>query len=95
MIAKVIVDVAHSEVDRVFDYISIDGVNEGDRVLVPFGRQTIEGFVFGFSSASDLPYEKLKAIATQIIPSNDQDGVAQFLKQTWKNKELSSLILDK
>ena len=84
MIAKVIVDVAHSEVDRVFDYISVDGVNEGDRVLVPFGRQTIEGFVVGFSSASDLPYEKLKAIVKRLDDfsalSEETLRLAEFLR---------------
>lgn len=87
MIAKVIVDVAHSEVDRVFDYISIDGVNEGDRVLVPFGRQTIEGFVVGFSSASDLPYEKLKAIVKRLDDfsalSEETLKLAKFLRDTY------------
>lgn len=87
MIAKVIVDVAYSEVDRVFDYISIDGVNEGDRVLVPFGRQTIEGFVVGFSSASDLPYEKLKAIVKRLDDfsalSEETLKLAEFLRDTY------------
>ena len=87
MIAKVIVDVAHSEVDRVFDYISIDGVNDGDRVLVPFGRQTIEGFVVGFSSASDLPYEKLKAIVKRLDDfsalSEETLKLAEFLRDTY------------
>ena len=87
MIAKVIVDVAHSEVDRVFDYISIDGVNEGDRVLVPFGRQTIEGFVVGFSSASDLPYEKLKAIVKRLDDfsalNEETLKLAEFLRDTY------------
>ena len=87
MIAKVIVDVAHSEVDRVFDYISVDGVNEGDRVLVPFGRQTIEGFVVGFSSASDLPYEKLKAIVKRLDDfsalSEETLKLAEFLRDTY------------
>lgn len=87
MFAKVIVDVAHSEVDRVFDYISIDGVNEGDRVLVPFGRQTIEGFVVGFSSASDLPYEKLKAIVKRLDDfsalSEETLKLAEFLRDTY------------
>lgn len=87
MIAKVIVDVAHSEVDKVFDYISVDGVNEGDRVLVPFGRQTIEGFVVGFSSASDLPYEKLKAIVKRLDDfsalSEETLRLAEFLRDTY------------
>lgn len=60
MIAKVIVDIAHSEVDKVFDYIATDDIRIGDRVSVPFGRHFIEGFVVGLEKSSDLPYEKLK-----------------------------------
>lgn len=68
-----------------------------DRLVVfGDGENDIEMFQLADEAyAVDNAHEKLKAIATQIIPSNDQDGVAQFLKQTWKNKELSSLILDK
>jgi len=44
MIAKVIVDILNSEVDRVFDYLVDDGsgIGIGDRVLLPFGNRTIE-----------------------------------------------------
>ena len=68
-----------------------------DRLVVfGDGENDIEMFQLADEAYTvDNAHEKLKAIATQIIPSNDQDGVAQFLKQTWKNKELSSLILDK
>ena len=68
-----------------------------DRLVVfGDGENDIEMFQLANEAyAVDNAHEKLKALATQIIPSNDQDGVAQFLKQTWKNKELSSLILDK
>ena len=56
MIAQVIVDIAHSEVDKIFDYKT--GCNDyeiGCRVEVPFGYQKIEGFIIGFKEKSDLP----------------------------------------
>ena len=60
------------------------------------GENDIEMFQLADEAyAVENAHERLKAYATDIIPSNNQDGVAQFLKQTWKNKELSSLILDK
>ena len=34
MTAEVIVDIAHSEVDKIFEYRSIEGVREGSRVKV-------------------------------------------------------------
>ncbi len=43
--AKVIVDISHANVDRLFDYRIPDGMElkTGMRVAVPFGRQTLEG----------------------------------------------------
>ncbi len=66
MIAKVIVDISASDVDRVFDYLAVDGVEIGSRVHVPFGNRDIEGYVIGFSDSTDVSCEKLKAI-TEVI----------------------------
>ena len=43
MTAEVIVDIAHSEVDKIFEYCSIEGVREGSRVKVPFGNTAVDG----------------------------------------------------
>ena len=53
MVAEVIVDISTSEVDKVFDY-SLDGspdIRAGFRVLVPFGRMSVEGYVVGIKEA--------------------------------------------
>ena len=53
MIAEVIVDISTSEVDRVFDYnIGNLQVHRGHRVLVPFGKKLIEGFVIRIKDTS-------------------------------------------
>ena len=62
MIAKVIVDISASDVDRVFDYRTIDGVQRGSRVSVPFGKQNIEGYVISLAESTDVPPEKLRDI---------------------------------
>lgn len=62
MIAKVIVDISASDVDKIFDYIATDDVECGCRVSVPFGNRTIEGYCIGFSDTSDVPPDKLKPI---------------------------------
>lgn len=64
MIAKVIVDILNSEVDRVFDYlIPADmSVQIGDRVLLPFGNRKIEGYVLQIAENSEYDTEKLKSI---------------------------------
>ena len=45
MIAEVIVDIAASETDRIYDYICDDSVVVGSRVRAPFGGKTVPGFV--------------------------------------------------
>ena len=44
MIAKVIVDISNSEVDKIFDYLipSNFELTVGDRVLVPFGSRSVD-----------------------------------------------------
>jgi primosomal protein N' (replication factor Y) len=64
VIAQVIVEVAHAQVDRVFDYRIPNylDLSVGDRVQVPFGPRRIEGYVVGLAEASDLPDARLKAV---------------------------------
>ena len=71
MIASVIVDIAHSEVDRIFDYILPDELSElgaGFRVLVPFGIRDTEGYIIGLKETSDYDNSKLKKIKAALDP---------------------------
>ena len=62
MICEVIVDIAHSEVDKIFDYVCDVPVQAGARVAVPFGRSAATGFVVRVKETSDYPAEKLKKV---------------------------------
>ncbi|MGN0818957.1 MAG: primosomal protein N' [Christensenellaceae bacterium] len=62
MIAEVIVDIAHSEVDKIFEYICDDSVECGSRVIVPFGKMKIEGIVVSLKEKSRYPSDKLKSV---------------------------------
>lgn len=55
MIAKVIVDISNSETNRLFDYSipSNFDLSVGDRVLVPFGNRSVEGFCIKISEFSE------------------------------------------
>ena len=64
MFAQVIVDIAHSQVDKVFEYSCPDNLEVGSRVKVPFGGRVIDGFVIGVSRTSAYPAEKVKPIAS-------------------------------
>lgn len=63
MIAEVIVDIAHSEVDKVFDY-DCGGLNVsvGSRVIVPFGKMKIEGVVIAIKQTSEFSANGIKKI---------------------------------
>ena len=63
MFAQVIVDIAHSQVDKVFEYSCPDDIKVGARVKVPFGKRLIDGFVIGVSRVSSYPAEKVKPIS--------------------------------
>ncbi len=61
MFAKVLVEIKAQKIDKTFTYsipnTLIDKVKVGIRVLVPFGRQMLEGFVLEISNNEELDYE--------------------------------------
>ena len=61
--ALVIVDVNHSEVDKVFEYSFTDeNITVGSRVTVPFGNKYIEGIVVAVKNTSNYDQSKIKPI---------------------------------
>ncbi len=66
MIARVIVDIAAAQTDKIFDYSVPEGMrlDAGDRVLVPFGSKRVEGFCIEMREHSDC--ETLKDVASRL-----------------------------
>lgn len=63
MYAEVIVDVNHSDVDKIFDYrITLPDVKIGSRVVVPFGKKNVDGIVIGVKERSELSDGKVKDV---------------------------------
>lgn len=62
MYAKVIVDIAHSQVDKVFEYSCPENTQAGCRVKVPFGGRIIEGFVIGLSETPSFAADRIKPV---------------------------------
>ncbi len=62
MTAEVIVDIAHSEVDKIFEYRAAEGVTAGCRVKVPFGSRVVDGFVMRLKEGSEYDAAKLKDV---------------------------------
>lgn len=80
MYADVIVDISHSEVDRVFEYSlgNLENVVAGSRVTVPFGRFTVEGIVIRIKNSSEYPPEKIKGIIKVLedVPALTEETLA-------------------
>ena len=60
MVVGVLVQLSSQNIDKIFDYIVPNdlesSIKVGIRVLVPFGRQTLEGFVLEIKDNSCLLY---------------------------------------
>ena len=63
MYAEVIVDIAHSNVDKIYEYSCGEDVKAGSRVKVPFGGRVVDGFIVGLSETSAYPPEKIKPLS--------------------------------
>ncbi|MBE5743944.1 MAG: primosomal protein N' [Clostridiales bacterium] len=98
MIAKVIVDIATSELDKIFDYkIGYSGAVRGSRVIVPFGRFKTEGFVIETSEISEFPDDKLKSIIRVIdeVPALTEENLAlaEYIHKKYHSSMASVLRL--
>lgn len=69
MIAEVVVDISNDSVDRVYDYIAIEGCFLGARVKVPFANRLVLGYITKIKEKSDLDVSKLKQIKQVIDKS--------------------------
>jgi len=86
VIGKIIIDIASSLVDKVFDYILPDESFEvGMRVYVPFGKVIKEGYIVDISNESDYDKSKLKTVISKIdnfpVILKEQLELASFMKK--------------
>ena len=88
--AEVIVDIANSNVDRVFDYLIPEGMclSRGDRVVVPFSGRVIEGIVTDIKDNTDCPADKLKTVARKMdeapLITEEQLKLAKYIKHEYR-----------
>ncbi len=85
-VAKVIVDIASSLVDKIFDYLLPEGDFEiGMRVFVPFGKVVKEGYLVEIASETKCDMTKIKTVIGKIDPfaviNPDQLELARFMKK--------------
>ncbi len=86
IIGKIIIDIASSLVDKVFDYVLPDeSYQVGMRVYVPFGKIIKEGYIIEISDKSDYENNKLKSVISKIdnfpVILKEQLDLAYFMKQ--------------
>ncbi len=95
MIAEVIVDIAASETDRIYDYLCDDTTIVGSRVRAPFGGKTVPGFVMRVKETSDVPYEKLKKVfpCPDELPALNSECLALAEKLTARYRVPKALTL--
>ena len=87
--AQVIIDIAHADVDRLFTYEAPEGMalKVGSRVSVPFGRQTKEGYILGFSGKSGLDPSRIRPI---LEPLEDYPALLPALIELAREISLSA-----
>ncbi len=96
MIAEVIVDIATSETDRIFDYLCGEDIPVGSRVRVPFGpTKTVTGFVIRKKEYSDYPAEKLKRVykTEDELPALNEECLALAEKLAMRYRVPKALTL--
>ena len=64
MYARIIVDIAHTKIDKVFDYLLPEKIKPvvGGRVVVPFGHTEVEGYVLELTETTDCVPEKIRPV---------------------------------
>lgn len=95
MFYRVIVDIQSQDVDRIFDYAADFFVPVGSRVVVPFGRKEIEGYVVETAEKTDLPPDKIKNIIRTVDPvpaiTEEMLSVMRFMQKRYHVTAVSAL----
>ncbi len=91
--ANIIININHSDVDRIFDYkipkALENRIKKGMRVIVPFGNgnKKIEGYVIDICENTDVPSDKIKSIIKECddfpIFSDSMLKLAFWLKEKY------------
>ena len=95
MIASVLIEYSVKKLDKTFDYIVpnrlINDIKVGQRVLVPFGRVIVEGFVMSLNNDKDdsLEYKEISEIVETRFCLNEE---MLMLGKKIKETTLSTLI---
>lgn len=97
MIVKVLVELSNKNIDRTFDYIVpksyISKIKIGIRVVVPFGKQTLEGFILEISDSSDTDYELkeiIDVVDEEVVLNKELLLLGKYISDTCLSTLISS-----
>lgn len=99
MFAEVVVDVSTNSLDKIFDYKCPENVQIllGQRVLVPFGKQTLVGFVLKLKSTTNLEFSSVKEIIKPVeeysLVLPEMFDIIEELKHVYKLRIIDILHL--
>ena len=95
MYIDVLIELKAKKLDKTFTYHVpsnfINSISIGKRVLVPFGRQKLEGFIIGINSKDSFDYDVkdiLDVIDEDVIINEEMMSLGRYIK----NKTLCTLI---
>jgi len=95
MYIDVLVELKAKKLDKTFTYKvpsnMIDDIKVGKRVLVPFGRQKLEGFIIGINDNDSFLYEIkeiIEVIDEDVVINDEMMSLGRYIK----NKTLCTLI---
>ena len=95
MYIDVLVELKAKKLDKTFTYsvpsILINKISVGKRVLVPFGRQKLEGFILNINNSSSFDYEVkdiLEVIDDEVIINSEMLELGKYIQK----KTLCTLI---
>ena len=95
MYVDVLVELKAKKLDKTFTYNvpsdMIDDIKVGKRVLVPFGRQKLEGFIIGINNNDSFDYDVkniIQVIDEDVVINDEMMSLGRYIK----NKTLCTLI---
>lgn len=95
MFIDVLVELKAKKLDKTFTYsvpsCFIDGISVGKRVLVPFGKQKLEGFILSINDSSSFDYEVkdiIDVVDDEVIINDEMLDLGRYIQK----KTLCTLI---
>ena len=97
MVIEVLVELANKNIDKTFDYLVpeslISMIKVGIRVIVPFGKQTLEGFVLNIkenSNYNDNLKEIIEVVDEDVILNDELLKLGKYISDTCLSTLISS-----